>query len=299
MRLPTLKRRSPGSAVFDLLNTLGMLCICFAMLYPIWFTLVNSLNHGQDALRGGIYWWPRVFSIESYGAVFKNPDIFVSLGVTVARTLIGTLTSVLFTAMVAYGLSKKHLVARKYFMAFGITTMFFDGGLIPYFLTIKNLGLLDSFWVFIIPALFSFYNAIIFMTFFSQIPSDIEESAKIDGANDLMIFIRIVLPLSMPVLATIALFNGVGHWNDYFSGVIFITSKKWLTPIQTFLYRAVAESSSNAMMQKMPSSVRLSVVTSNSVRLATMIVTTAPIVVVYPFLQKYFVKGMMLGSVKG
>lgn len=296
---PLRKRFWTRSRAFDLLVVLVMLVICFIMLYPIWFTVVNSLNNGQDALRGGIYWWPRMFSLESYKAVFKNSDIFTAFAVTVVRTLIGTLTSVLFTAMVAYGLSKQYLWGRRVFMVIGVVTMFFGGGLIPTFLTYKQLGLLDNFWVYIWPMLFSFYNAVIFITFFRQLPVEMEESAKIDGANEFVIFLRIVFPLSMPVVATIALFNGVAHWNDYFSGVIYITNETWLTPIQTFLYRAVAEASSSTMMAKMPASVRMSVVTSTTIKLATMVVTTVPVVVIYPFLQKYFVKGMMLGSVKG
>lgn len=296
---PARRRFWSRGRVFDLAVMLVMVAICFIMLYPIWFTVINSLNNGQDALRGGIYWWPREFSVESYKAVFKNSDIFTAFAVTVVRTLIGTVTSVLFTAMVAYGLSKQYLLGRKAFMVIGVVTMFFGGGLIPTFLTYKQLGLLDNFWVYIWPMLFSFYNAVIFITFFRQLPTEMEESAKIDGANEFVIFLRIVFPLSMPVVATIALFNGVAHWNDYFSGVIYITNETWLTPIQTFLYRAVAEASSSTMMAKMPASVRRSVVTSTTIKLATMVVTTVPVVVIYPFLQKYFVKGMMLGSVKG
>ena len=296
---PARKRSLNRIHVFDVAVVLVMLLVCFVMLYPIWYTLINSLNNGQDALRGGIYWWPRVFSLESYKAVFKNSDIYTAFGVTVVRTLIGTVSSVAFTAMVAYGLSKQYLWGRKVFMIIGVVTMFFGGGLIPTFLTYKGLGLLDNFWVYIWPMLFSFYNAIIFITFFRQLPLEMEESAKIDGANDFVVFARIVFPLSMPVVATIALFNGVAHWNDYFSGVIYITNETWLTPIQTFLYRAVAEASSSTMMAKMPASVRMSVVTSTTIKLATMVVTTVPVVVIYPFLQKYFVKGMMLGSVKG
>lgn len=276
-----------------------MVLICFLMIYPIWYVIVNSFSQGTEVLKGGIYWWPRGFCLENYEAVFKNKEIFTSFGITVLKTVVGTVTSVLFTAMVAYGLSKTYLVGRKFFMVFGIITMFFSGGLIPYFLLIKSLGMLDSFWVYIIPSLFSFYNAIIFMTFFRNIPTELEESAKIDGANDFLIFARIILPVSMPVIATIALFNGVGQWNDYFTGVIYITNEQWLTPIQTFLYKIISESSSSRIVANMPASVRNSMVTSTTVKYATMVVTTFPIICVYPFLQKYFVQGIMIGSVKG
>ncbi len=176
--------------------------------------------------------------------------------------------------------------------------MFFGGGLIRYFITLKNLGLYDNFLVYIIPGLFSFYNMIIFMSFFRDMPAGLEESAKLDGANDLLIFVRIILPLSMPVLATIALFNGVYHWNDYFMGVMYI-NKAELQPIQTYLYRVVASASASKAVVAMPAGMTANQVSSTSVRLATMVVTTLPIVCVYPFLQKYFVKGFMIGSIKG
>lgn len=294
-----MKKKIKKIKVFDVINVIVMVLICFLMVYPIWYVIVNSFSQGTEVLKGGIYWWPRAFCLENYEAVFKNKEIFTSFGITVLKTVVGTVTSVLFTAMVAYGLSKTYLIGRKFFMVFGIITMFFSGGLIPYFLLIKSLGMLDSFWVYIIPSLFSFYNAIIFMTFFRNIPTELEESAKIDGANDFVIFAKIILPVSMPVIATIALFNGVGQWNDYFTGVIYITNEQWLTPIQTFLYKIISESSSTRIVANMPASVRNSMVTSTTVKYATMVVTTFPIICVYPFLQKYFVQGIMIGSVKG
>lgn len=293
------KNRLKKIKPFDIVNVLFLLLICFVMLYPIWYVIVNSFSQGTEVLKGGIYWWPRKFCLENYEAVFKNREIYTAFGVTVLKTVIGTVTSVLFTAMVAYGLSKTYLVGRKFFMVFGVITMFFSGGLIPYFLVIKQLGLLDSFWVYIIPSLFGFYNAIIFMTFFRNIPVELEESARIDGANDFKIFFKIILPVSGPVIATIALFNGVGQWNDYFTGVIYITNEQWLIPIQTFLYKIISESSSTRIVANMPANVRNSMVTSTTIKYATMVVTTFPIVCVYPFLQKYFVQGIMVGSVKG
>lgn len=162
----------------------------------------------------------------------------------------------------------------------------------------RDLHLLENFWVYIIPVLFSFYDLIILMTFFREIPDGLEEAARIDGANDWSIFLRIVLPASMPVLATIALFHGVYQWNDYFTGMIYINNEN-MQPIQTYLYRVVAQSSSNQMMVAVQGSALTKTVTSQSIKLATMVVTTLPIVFVYPFLQRYFVKGMMIGSIKG
>ncbi|MBP3561837.1 MAG: carbohydrate ABC transporter permease, partial [Treponema sp.] len=203
--------------VGDIMIGILMLVICFVSLYPVWYTVIISFNDSSDALRGGIYWWPRKFSLESYKTVFQDTTIIRAFMVTVLRTLIGTVTSVFFTAMVGYAFSKKHIMGNKFYTILGTITMFFTGGLIPSFITLKNLGLYNNFLVYIIPSLFNFYNMIIFRSFFNELPAGLEESARLDGANDLMIFIRIVIPLSAPVIATIALFNGVGHWNDYFT----------------------------------------------------------------------------------
>lgn len=293
----SLNRRTYKEAAFDYFNFIFMLVICFVTIYPIWYVLVNSFNEGNDAMRGGIYWWPRLFSIDSYRAVFANNGIMLAMGVTVAKTLIGTVVHVLFTAMVAYAFSRKELIGRNVYMLIGTVTLFFSGGLIPYYLLIRDLGMLDSFLVYIIPAMFSFFDLIIFLSFFREIPDALEEAAKIDGANDFKIFYQIILPVSMPVVATIALFHGVYQWNDYFTGMIYI-NKSELQPIQTYLYRVVAQSSSNQMMAATTGSVAKTV-SSQSIKLATMVVTTLPIVLVYPFLQKYFVKGFMIGSIKG
>lgn len=297
-KLFKLNRRTKSEYIFDNINILIMITICAITIYPIWYVIVNSFNDGVDAMGGGIYWWPREFTIENYKAVFVNPGILTSFGVTIAKTVIGTLTHVFFTAMVAYALSRKDLYGRNIYMVIGIITMFFSGGLIPYFLLIRDLGLFDNFLVYIIPTLFNFFHLIIFVSFFRELPTSLEEAAKIDGANDFMIFIKVIIPLSMPVIATIALFQGVYQWNDYFAGVIFVNNPD-LQPIQTYLYKVVAESSSNQMMANAPGGITTKTVTSQSIKLATMVVTTLPIMLVYPFLQKYFVKGMLIGSVKG
>ncbi|MEC0208096.1 carbohydrate ABC transporter permease [Paenibacillus ehimensis] len=293
----SMNRRTPREVIFDRLNDVFMLVICFVTLYPIWYVLVNSLNDGNDAMRGGIYWWPRVFSFDSYLAVFANDGIMLAMGVTVAKTVVGTVVHVLFTAMVAYAFSRKELIGRRAYMMLGTVTLFFSGGLIPSYLLIRDLGLLDSFWVYIIPAMFSFFDLIVFQAFFREIPDGLEEAAKLDGANDFKIFRSVILPVSMPVVATIALFHGVYQWNDYFTGMIYINQSE-LQPIQTYLYRVVAQSSSNQMMAATSGNIAKSV-SSQSIKLATMVITSLPIVIIYPFLQKYFVKGFMIGSIKG
>lgn len=287
---------------FDYFNVFLMLAICFVTLYPVWYSLVISFNKGVDAMMGGIYWWPREFSLENYRAVFQNERILNGFAISVARTVIATTLAVFFTAMVAYAYSKKHLVGRNVFLTLGIITLFFQGGLIPRFLVYHHLGLTNTFWVYVFPKMFEFYHAIIFMTFFRGIPDSLEESATIDGANDFQIFWRIVIPLSTPVVATIAVFVGVWNWNDFFFGVIYVT-KESLQPIQTYLYKVIAQTSSYDMMPSsaagMAAQMRNQQLNSESIKMATMMVTTVPIVIIYPLLQKHFVKGVMLGSIKG
>lgn len=284
--------------LFDTINVLFAIFICFITLYPIWFALVNAFNDGTDALKGGIYWWPRVFTINNFKAVFGTNNIINSFFVSVARTVLGTVTHVFLTAMVSYALSKRDLMGRKAYLIIGTITLFFGGGLIPTFLLIKALGLYNNFLVYIIPTMFSFYELLIFQGFFREIPVSLEESAKMDGANDFYIFMKVIIPLSKPVLATIALFVGVSHWNDYFMGVVYILDAK-LLPIQTYLYKIIALTGFDEIKITTPDFVGSKQVTSQSIKYSTMILTTLPIIAVYPFLQKYFVKGMLIGSIKG
>lgn len=293
-------KRKPVDLAFDTVNIALMIFIFFITLYPFWYVFVVSFNEGGDAARGGIYFLPRIFSLDNYKAVFQNRNLINAFIVTIAKTLVGTTLHVFFTGIVAYTLSHRELMFRKFYMLFGTITMFFGGGLIPYFILIRNIGLYNSFWVYVFPAMFSFWNMIIMMTFFRELPAELSESAKIDGAGFLKTFWSIILPVSKPILATIALFAGVYQWNDFFTGVLF-TTKKELLPIQTVLYKIVAENSAATMLSQvtLPDIVAQRKITSESIKLATMVVSTVPIICVYPFLQKYFVKGVMIGSVKG
>ncbi len=281
---------------FDILNVMLMIAICFAMLYPIWYVLVHSLNDGFDSAQGGVYWLPRVFTLDNYKEVFRNDEIIKAFGVTILRTALATACHVLFTAMVAYAFSRKELMGRKIYMTMGLITMFFSGGLIPTFVVITKLGLYDNFLVYIIPTLFNFYDLIIMQAFFKTIPPSLEEAAMIDGAKPFTIFTKIILPVSAPVIATITLFNGVWNWNDYFYGKIYFNNQD-LLPIQTYLYKMITTSESSKVAM-LVGQVSQSKFTSTSLQMATMIVTTIPIICIYPFLQKYFVKGMLIGSVK-
>ena len=191
-----MKKLSNKIELFTIFNTLLMLTICFVTIYPIWYTVVLSFNDANDTQLGGIYWWPRVFSIDSYAAVFQSSGVLTGFFISLLRTAIGTVTAIFFTAMTAYAYTKKKLIGRNIYLAMGTFTMFFSGGLIPGFLLFKNLGLLDNFLVYIIPTAFNFFNLIIFMSFFRGVPESLEESALLDGANELRTFMQIILPLS-------------------------------------------------------------------------------------------------------
>ena len=296
-----MKIRSRGDRWFDAFNIFLMLVVVVLTLAPFWFALIGSLNQGLDYMRGGVYLWPRTFTLSNYISVFSDTTIYHAYFITVSRALVGTALHVAVTAMVAYGMSRKMLAGRNAYLVFMMFTMFFYGGLIPTYLLYKELGLLNNFLVYIVPTMFSVWDMIIMMSFFRTIPEPIVESAKIDGAGEYRIFLQLVLPLTKPVLAAIALFNGVYHWNAY-TDAMFFTTKENLEPVQLFLMRIVTDSS---VAQKfgeqaagiVPEEARQ--ISPETLKLAMMMATTAPILFIYPFLQKYFVKGILIGSIKG
>ncbi|WP_152396140.1 carbohydrate ABC transporter permease [Paenibacillus guangzhouensis] len=279
-----------------------LILLTFVTFYPFWNALVISFNKGMDTAMGGVTFWPRSFSLENYEVVFKDKRLLNGFGVSVLRTIIGTILSILMTSIFAFGLSKKELMGRKYYMILCIITMYFSGGLIPSFLLIRSLGLMNSFWVFIIPGLISVWNMIIFRTFFNGLPAGLEESAKIDGCGNWGTFFRIVLPLSGPVIATLSLFTAIYHWNDWFTPSIYITNEN-LLPIQTMLKQILNSNIMSEQMSNLDAAAqsqmsKMQSVTSKSLSMATMMVATLPIIMVYPFVQKFFVKGVLVGSLK-
>lgn len=265
-------------------------------IYPVWYCLIMSFNESYDARLGGIYFFPRIFTVRNYSAIIENPNLISAFFVTIMRTLFGTISSVFVTSLFAYGLSNKHLQFRRIYIFIGIVTMYFSGGLIPQYLLYNQLNLLDTFGVYILPSLVSFFNVILFINFFRTIPDSLVESARIDGAKNFYIYSRIVIPLSMPVVATIILFTGVYHWNDWFASAYFVR-KQELKTLQTFLIEIINRGVGEILLEQKFGSIRESV-TLESLRYATMVVVIAPITLIYPFLQKYFIKGMMVGSVK-
>lgn len=294
MNRKTLKR-DIDSQVFDAVNVSLLVIFTIIIVVPLWNVIISSFSSGRSLAEGGFIFWPKEFSLENYEAVFRDSSIWQSFFISVSKTFVGVITHVFFCAMVGYGLSKREVRGRKLYVTMGVITMFFSGGMIPTYLLIKSLGLLNSFWVYIIPALFSYYDVIILMNFFRNVPDSLEESAKIDGAGDWRIFLKIFIPLSMPAIATIALFNGVGQWNDFMTTKLYITDKS-LYPLQMKLYEIIVQSQTQSMQDIGGSAVIET--TTKGVQLATIVITTLPIVVMYPILQKYFISGMMLGAVK-
>lgn len=285
--------RLSGDKVFDFVNKLLLTLITCIIVFPLWNVVVNSFSSATAVASGKSVFWPAEFSTANYKAVFSDTSIWNAFLISVLKTVIGVVCHVLFCAMVAYGMSK-YLKGRKLYTVMGVITMFFSGGMIPTYLLIKSLGMLDSFAVYIIPALFSYYDMIILMNFFRQVPQSLEESAKIDGAGYWRIFLTIALPLSKPSLATIALFHGVSQWNDFMTAKMYILNEK-LYPLQMKLYEIIVQSQMSSMQN--PTSVEITT-TSRGIQLATIVVTTVPILLIYPLLQKHFVSGMMIGAVK-
>jgi putative aldouronate transport system permease protein len=290
-----------GERLFRFINAALVFLFILTVILPFVNVLALSFNEGTDSARGGVSLWPRKFSLDNYRDVFSDEYLLSSYRVTVLRVVIGTVVSVLLTAMAAYALKFRTLPGRRFWSMMILFTMLFSGGVVPYYILLKSIGLTNTFLVYIIPWLYSAWNIILMRTFFLTIPESLEESAMIDGANHLRVFFSIILPLSKPIISVIALFNGVAHWNDWFSGAFYV-SEKSLHPLQTVL-RAMLMSA-EAMRRRMViiysgQSGQLLTVTTESLKMATIIVATAPVICIYPFIQKYFVQGVMIGSIKG
>lgn len=267
-------------------------------LYPFLYTLILSLNDSVDAMKGGIYFWPRKFSLANYEYFFKDDRLVNAIGISLARTLLGTILGVMFTSAVAYALSFKKLMFRKVYMTMLIISMYFSGGLIPYFFILKQLHLINNFAVYIIPTLMNTFFVLIAISFFKDLPYALYESAKIDGASDLKIFLRIMLPISKPLLATIALFVAVGQWNSWIDVVFFVQNKD-LKTLSYIMIELINASQTSANLTAQGAMEQITDIPPVTLQITAMVIAVFPIAVIYPLLQKYFVKGVTLGSVKG
>ncbi|MGX7199796.1 carbohydrate ABC transporter permease [Enterococcus nangangensis] len=283
------------SRIFNFVNVLLLLVFTVVIIVPVWNVVASSLASNEALAKGDFIFWPSEISFDNYRRVLNDNTLWQALLVSVGKTVIGVAAHTTFCAIIAYALSKRNLKGRGLYSTMGIITMFFSGGMIPTYLLIKSLGLLNTFWVYIIPALFSYYDVVILMNFFRDVPTSLDESAKIDGASEWKIFKDIYVPLSKPALATIALFHGVWQWNDFMTTKLYVTDKA-LYPLQMKLYEIITQSQA-ASSQGLNAAIAINT-TSKGVQLATIVITTVPILVIYPLLQKQFISGMMLGAVK-
>nr|WP_288826048.1 carbohydrate ABC transporter permease [uncultured Clostridium sp.] len=292
------KKVALGNKIFVSLNTIFMIVFVIITLYPVWNTLILAFNDGTDALRGGLYLWPRKWTFQNFITVVHKNNLLVGACVTVARTVIGTLTALAANALLAYIVSRKRFLFKRQLALFWVITMYVNGGLIPTFLLYKGLGLTNSFLVYVIPGMVGAFNMLVIRTYMSGIPDSLEESAQLDGAGDLVIFTKVISPLCKPVYATIALFCAVGHWNSWFDAMLYNRMNSSLTTLQYELMKLLSSvTNQSTSAESMKNTV--AAVTPTSVRAAATILTMLPIVCLYPFLQRYFVTGLTIGGVKG
>jgi len=285
--------------VLDTVIGIILAVITLITLYPFYYIVLITFNAGTDTITGGMYLWPRQFTLGNYIYFFEDPKWLDAFGISVARTIAGTFLGVLFTCMVAYGLSKNDLKFRNIYFILVIVAMYFSGGLVAYYVVLRSIGLINTFGVYVIPGMLNLFFLLIALTFFREIPEEMAESARIDGAGELRIFYRLILPVSKPLLATMCLFVGSGQWNSWLDSAYFVHKEE----LRTLTYRmmevinqAMVPATNSAAIATLSSK---STVTPLSVQATAMVISIVPILGVYPFLQKYFVSGMMLGSVKG
>lgn len=283
-------------SLFQIVNTMILSGVVVSTLYPFVYMIAVSLSGDLYVLRGEVWLWPKGFTLDMYHLVLNDPRISTAYLNTIIYTVTGTAISLAVTSLGAYALSKKEMSGNQFFTMLIVFTMFFSGGMIPTFLVVRSLGFMDTLWAMVLPGAVSTWNLIIMRTFFRGIPAELEEAGRIDGLNDFGIYLRIVLPLSKAVMATIGLFYAVGIWNNFYQALLYLRDSS-LFPLQVVLRNIVLAGQVNN--SEVTSVGGDNLIVEESLKFATIIVSTLPILMVYPFLQKYFVKGVMIGSVKG
>lgn len=284
--------------LFVAFNYAFLFLMMFVTLYPVWLTFITSISNGLDVMKGGVTWLPVNPTLATYEKIFRG-ELFMYMRNSVFYTVLGTFINLLMSSLCAYPLSRKTFSGRKFFTTMVTITLFFSGGMIPMYLVVKQYGLLNTIWSLVLPGAISTYNMIIIRTSFQSIPDSLVESAQLDGANDIIVLFRIIIPLSKATLATMLLFYAVSHWNSYFDAMLYI-NRKDLQPLQILLRNLlVAGVSSEETLTATASGAANFAVTDRTMRAGTIVVATLPILIVYPFVQRFFVKGVMIGSVKG
>lgn len=293
--MTAVNRMNPGQWVLNAI----LLVLTLITLYPFWHVLMYSLSDPQQAMGGGLFLLPKGFALDSYMMMFQNSGIFQAYGNSLFRLFVGTFINVILTATLAYPLSIRRFLWRTPLTLVIFFTMLFSGGMIPTYLLVNSFGLVDTLWALIVPSAISAWNFFIMKNYFQSIPAELEESANMDGASPMVTLFRIILPVSLPVIAAIALFYGVFHWNSYFDAVLYIHSQsnEVLTVFLRSMLNFSAMESSRGIQQ--PDSANMANISEESVKMATIVASILPMLLIYPFLQKYYVKGVLIGSVKG
>lgn len=290
---------SRGDRIFSMINYFILILVTIVVMYPLLFVLSASFSDPQAVLRGEMLLWPKGVNFNSYLKIFQNKDIINGFTNTLIYTTLGTFINLVMTILAAYPLSRKDFVGRNAIMALLVFTMFFSGGLIPTYLLIKNLGMLNTLWVMIIPNAVSIWNIIIMRTFFQQsIPGELQEAATIDGCSNIKILTRMILPLSMPIIAVTILFYAVGHWNAFFNALLYLSDKEKF-PLQLILREILIQGQTSDMVKMSTESAIKQQREVEGIKYAVLVVANIPVLVLYPFLQRYFVKGVMIGAIKG
>lgn len=300
--LKNKKKKINSDQVFDAVNLLIMILLFVIFIWPLWFVIIASFSDPYAVWRGSVVLWPQGFSLESYREILKYKEIWLGYRNTLFYTVAGTLINMAMTICMAYPLSRRKFMPKNIIMLLCMITMYFSGGLIPNYLVVKKLHLVDTIWAMMIPGCLSVYNMIIMRSYFvNSIPQTLEEAAVLDGANPVQYLFRVVLPLSKSVLAVIALYYVVAHWNDFFNALIYINNRN-LLPLQTFLRNLLVTNTVGNVSQTQsldPEALQKKIYLAQTIKYSAIIVSTIPVLCIYPFLQKYFVKGIMIGAIKG
>lgn len=291
--------QSRGDQAVEWIIYAALAVVSLVVLYPVFFVGIASISNPENVMRGEVWLWPKELSLVGYERLFANSELMKGYGNTLLYTVAGTLLNLVMTIAAAYPLSRADFSGRTVFTVLIVLTMFFSGGMIPTYLLIKDLGMLDTFWVMIIPSALSVWNMLIMKTFFqNSIPKEIQEAAFMDGCSNIKVLMRIVLPLSGPVLAVMVLFYAVGHWNSYFNALIYLSDRDKY-PLQLFLREILVQGQMQEMVDISDDSLGRSMMDAEAIKYAAVIITNLPMLILYPFLQKYFIKGVMIGAVKG
>ena len=289
------RKKVKHDTAFDYVNIALLVVLALLCLYPMWFVIVGSFNKGYDYLKGGVYFWPRTFTWANYAVVLADNRIWQGLLMTVIRCLIGPVLHIFLCSIVAYGMSRKELHGKKFFNIFGLITMFFCGGLVPFYVLCKLLGMLNTFAMYILPGAYSVYNMILIRSFIKGIPEELHEAAVLDGAGEFRIYFTMIIPLSMPILMTVLLGGILGHWTDYTTTMFYTPANRNIYTLQYILMLIIQEGN----VQSNVGSAVSGEAASETISLAAMVIGTIPMLIVFPFLQKYFTKGLYVGSLKG